>query len=140
MAKIEPFAGLHYNLEVVEDVSKVVCPPYDIIDAGGQEQFYQKHAYNIIRLILGKDFSADSDRENKYTRAGAYLEEWLRRGVLTQDSARSIYFYEQEFTLEGKKKTRLGVIALMRLDDEGQGRSVYPHEHTHTAPDRKSVV
>lgn len=62
MAKIEPFAGLHYNLEVVEDVSKVVCPPYYIIDAGGQEQFYQKHAYNIIRLILGKDFSADSDR------------------------------------------------------------------------------
>ncbi|MFB3918455.1 hypothetical protein BU251_02950 [Candidatus Velamenicoccus archaeovorus] len=134
MAKIEPFAGVHYNLEVVEDISKVVCPPYDIIDAGGQEQFYQRHAYNIIRLILGKDFSADNDRENKYTRAGGYLEEWLRRGVLTQDNERGIYFYEQVFTHEGEKKTRLGVIALMRLDDEGQGRSVYPHEHTHTAP------
>jgi len=134
MAKIEPFAGVHYNLEVVEDISKVVCPPYDIIDAGGQEQFYQRHAYNIIRLILGKDFSADNDKENKYTRAGAYLEEWLRRGVLMQDNERSLYFYEQVFTLQGEKKTRLGVIALMRLDDEGQDRSVYPHEHTHTAP------
>ncbi len=134
MAKIEPFAGVHYNLEVVEDISKVVCPPYDIIDAGGQEQFYQRHAYNIIRLILGKDFSADNDRENKYTRAGGYLEEWLRRGVLTQDNERGIYFYEQVFTHEREKKTRLGVIALMRLDDDGQDRSVYPHEHTHTAP------
>lgn len=134
MAKIEPFAGLHYNPEVVEDVSRVVCPPYDVIDTEKQEQCYQKHAYNIIRLILGKDFSADNDQENKYTRAAGYLEEWLRRGVLTQDSERCIYFYEQTFTLEGSAKTRLGVIALMRLDEEGQGRSVYPHEHTHTAP------
>ncbi|MDD5020099.1 MAG: DUF1015 domain-containing protein [Candidatus Omnitrophica bacterium] len=134
MAKIEPFAGLHYNTLVVEDVAQVVCPPYDIIDVQKQEACYQKHTYNIIRLILGKDFAADSDKENKYSRAAAYLEEWLRRDILVQDGERSFYFYEQAFSVEGRKMSRLGMMALMRLDEDGQDRSVYPHEHTHTAP------
>ncbi len=134
MAKIEPFCGIHYNAESVEDVAKVVCPPYDIITPKEQEDFYQKHPYNIIRLILGKDLSGDTDKENKYTRAGAYLGEWLRRNVLTQDKEPAVYFYEQVFCVGSEKKSRWGLIALMRLDEEGEGKSVYPHEHTHTAP------
>lgn len=133
MAKIEPFAGIHYNPAVVEDIGLVVCPPYDVISEKKQEDCYQKHSYNIIRLILGKEFGVDNEKDNKYTRAAGYLEEWLRRGVLVQDQERSVYFYEQSFDCEGQRKDRIGVMCLMRLDDEGQN-TIFPHEHTHTAP------
>ena len=142
MAKIEPFQSVYYNSAVVEDISKVVCPPYDIIGADEQEAFYQKNPYNIIRLILGKDFSGDTADENKYTRAAGYLEDWLRRSIFIQDPESVLYVYEQIFSLEGKKKRRLGFIALMRLQEEGESKTVYPHENTHTAPkeDRLKLI
>lgn len=135
MAKIEPFLNTHYNPEVIQDFSKVTCPPYDIIGAQAQEEYYEKHTYNMIRLILGKDFDGDKPQENKYTRAAAYLEDWLRRGVLIQDTEPAIYFYEQVFTMQGgPKKKRLGFIALLKFDEEGKDKFVYPHEHTHILP------
>ena len=134
MATIEPFASIHYNSEAIEDISKVVCPPYDVIDPRGQEECYQRHPYNIVRLILGKDFAGDKAEENRYTRAAVYIEDWLRRGILVQDKEPSIYFYEQIFSLEGRKKRRAGFIALMRLEEEGETKSIYPHEHTDIAP------
>jgi uncharacterized protein (DUF1015 family) len=142
MAKIEPFCGIHYNPEIVEDIAKVICPPYDVITPKEQEEFYQKNPYNTIRLILGKDLSSDTENENKYTRSAGYVEDWLRRNVLVQDKDAGIYFYEQVFFMEGEKKERWGFIALMRLDEEGQQKSVYPHEHTHTAPkeDRLKLI
>ncbi len=124
-------------------MSKVVCPPYDVIDAKGQEEFYQKHPYNFIRLILGRELAGDTDSENKYTRSAGYLEEWLRRGILVQDDQPAVYFYEQDFlSPEGQTRRRLGFIALMRLEDEAGAAAVYPHEHTHTAPkeDRLRVM
>jgi uncharacterized protein (DUF1015 family) len=135
MAHIEPFAGIHYDPELVDDLTKVVCPPYDVINTTAQEGFYQKHSYNFIRLILGKEMAHDNDAENKYTRAAGYFEEWMRRGILRQDDAPSLYFYQQEFTVLGKMGKRFGFIALMGLGDEaGASATVYPHEHTHTAP------
>lgn len=135
MAKIESFNAIHYNPDVIDEVSKVVCPPYDIIDAKEQEELYQRHPYNYIRLILGKDFAGDTEVENKYKRAAGYIEEWLRRNILIQEAQPGIYFYEQVFTIEGKRKSRLGFMALMRLDEEGQDKkTIYPHEHTHQAP------
>ncbi len=142
MAKIEPFSGLHYNTQIVEDMSKVICPPYDVITPKEQEEFYQRHPYNIIRLILGKELPGDTEQENKYTRAAGYMEDWIRRNVLVQDEAPGIYFYEQSFDVDKVKMKRWGFIALMRLDEEGQKKSVYPHEHTHTAPkeDRLKLI
>lgn len=134
MAKIEAFKSVHYNPEIIEDISKVLCPPYDVIDQRQQEEFYQSHSYNLIRLILGKELSGDKEGQNKYTRAAGYLEEWLRRGVLVQDDKPSIFFYEQDFDADGKKMKRFGIMAVLKTDEDGQKRTVHPHEHTHLAP------
>jgi uncharacterized protein (DUF1015 family) len=134
MAKIEAFKSLTYNPLMVEDISKVVCPPYDIIDAQGQDECYQRHPYNIIRLILSKDLAGENEQENKYTRAAGYMDDWARRNIFIQDTKPALYFYEQVFKISGAVKKRIGFIGLMRLDEEGQDQSVYPHEHTHTAP------
>ena len=54
MVAIHPFRGLRYNLQKVSDLSTVIAPPYDVIDAEAQEQLYQRSPHNVIRLILGK--------------------------------------------------------------------------------------
>ena len=142
MVKIEPFASIHYNTEIIEDIAKVIAPPYDVIDPRAQEDLYQKHPYNIIRMILGKDLAGDTPEENKYARAEAYFQEWLRRNILIQDSEPAIYFYEQDFKVDSLEKSRLGFIALLRLQEDAESRSVHPHEHTHKAPkeDRLKLI
>ncbi|WP_418790809.1 DUF1015 domain-containing protein [Phosphitispora sp. TUW77] len=128
MATIIPFRGIRYDTGRV-DINDVTTPPYDVIDASGQEYFYQKNPYNIIRLELGKKFPEDSDDDNRYTRAAKYLEEWLESGVLKNDDKPSVYLYEQEFDVKGEKKIRSGFITGVQANDYSKGE-VLPHEET----------
>jgi uncharacterized protein (DUF1015 family) len=53
--------------------------------------------------------------------------------VLVQDSARALYVYHQDFEVEGKRHTRKGFLARVRLEPFGTGR-IYPHEETLAGP------
>ncbi len=50
-----------------------------------------------------------------------------------QDAARALYAYYQEFEAEGKRYTRRGFLARVRLEPFGTGR-IYPHEQTLSGP------
>ena len=65
MAEIKPFKAVKYNLEKV-DIKNVVAPPYDVISKSSQEDLYNKSDFNIVRIILGKDFDNDDEKNNKY--------------------------------------------------------------------------
>ncbi len=132
MANIFPFRGIRYNEKQIRDLSKVVSPPYDIITDEEQDHFYRASPHNVIRIEFGKKFSKDNGSRNRYTRAKSFLTQWLRRGVLTQDAAPSIYIYEQKFRIGRKWKRRLGFIALLKLGENGS--AVYPHERTFDLP------
>src|SRR5205085_4610426 len=75
----------------------------------------------------------DNEHNNRYTRSAACLRDMLREGILVQDSARSVYVYHQEFEVEGKRFTRRGFLARVRLEPFGQGQ-IYPHEETMPGP------
>jgi uncharacterized protein (DUF1015 family) len=87
----------------------------------------------VIRLILNKETARDSEHDSRYTRAAQALRDWTRDGILTQDSARSLYVYQQEFEVEGKRYTRKGFMGRVRLEKLGQGR-IYAHEETLSGP------
>src|SRR5207249_9416398 len=57
----------------------------------------------------------------------------LRDDVLLQDSARSPYVYHQDFDVEGRRHTRKGFLARVRLEPFGSGR-ISPHEETMPGP------
>lgn len=133
MAKIKPFRGVTYNREKI-NISRVVCPPYDIITTEEQERYYSLSEYNVIRLELGKEFEGDNQKENKYQRAKRFLEEWLKRKVLVKDEEPSLYVYSQEYlTKEGELKERIGLVALVRLEDF-KNKIIFPHEKTMSKP------
>ncbi|HET6574157.1 MAG TPA: DUF1015 domain-containing protein [Fimbriiglobus sp.] len=133
MADIRGFRGFRYDLGRVGSLSDVVAPPYDVIDPALQQALYDASPYNAIRVELTKDEAGDTEANNKYTRAAGTLKDWLTAGALRQDTARSLYVYEQEFAAEGKTYTRRGFLARVRLEPFGTGR-VFPHEETLAGP------
>lgn len=133
MAEIQPFRAFRYDLARIGNLSDVIAPPYDVIDAGLQQQLYDRSPYNVVRLILNKETPQDSETDNRYTRSAGILREWQQEGILAQDSARSIYVYHQDFEVEGRTYTRKGVMARVRLEKFGEGR-IYPHEETLSGP------
>ena len=143
MAVIAPLKGTLYNPEKIKDLSKVTAPPYDVISSQEQEDLYNSDPHNIIHLLLGKELPEDNEKENKYTRARTFLDEWREKGVLKQDKEACIYAYSQEFEVEGQDKKRIGFMALLKLEDfDTETSSVHPHENTLTAPkvDRTKLI
>jgi uncharacterized protein (DUF1015 family) len=133
MADVRPFRAYRYDLGRVGALGDVIAPPYDVIDPELQQALYDRSPYNVIRLILNRELPSDTDADNRYTRSANTLRDWLRDDVLLQDSARSLYAYEQEFEVEGKKYSRKGFLARVRLEPFGTGR-IYPHEETLAGP------
>ncbi|MFA7652190.1 MAG: DUF1015 domain-containing protein [Candidatus Omnitrophota bacterium] len=124
MIKIKPFKAVFYNQEKLKDLSAVACPPYDVISPLQQDYYHNLNPYNYIRILLGKDIAGD----DKYARAGLLFENWLKNKILVQDTKPAVYFYSQQYNIKGEKKTRLGLIALLRLGDKDS--PVFGHEHT----------
>ena len=130
MAILSPFKGIRYNIQKINDLSLVTTPPYDIISPSAQQDYYNLNEYNVIRIELGKDFEGDNEKNNKYTRAGSYLNEWMDKDILIQEDTPAFYVYEQEFPIsEYEIKIRRGLIALVKLAEFSEGL-VLPHEFT----------
>lgn len=133
MAEIQPFRGYRYDLGRVGALQDVVAPPYDVIDPSLQQALFDRSPYNVIRLILNREETGDSENNNRYTRSARFLRDWQRDGILRQDSARCLYIYQQLFEVEGSRYTRQGFMARVRLEPFGQGR-IFPHEETLAGP------
>lgn len=133
MTIIKPFRGYRYNSKAVGDPSRVITPPYDVINREQQELYYITHPYNFIRLDLGKISPDDSKKNNRYTRAGIFLKEWIDKGILVRDRRESVYVYDQEYIDDGKKRRRLGFISLARLEED-RTKGFLPHERTFKGP------
>ncbi len=133
MADIRAFRAFRYDLGRVGNLSDVVAPPYDVIDPALQQTLYDKSPYNVVRLELNKEEPTDNETENRYTRAARFLRDWQRDDILVQDSARSLYVCYQDFEVEGRRYTRHGFLARVRLEPFGAGR-IYAHEETLAGP------
>jgi hypothetical protein len=127
MADVHAFRAFRYDLGRVGSLSDVVAPPYDVIDAALQEALLARSRYNVLHVDLPRDLPGDHEQHNRYTRAAATLRDWLDDRVLVQDSARSLYAYEQEYQAEdGQTYTRRGFLARVRLEPFGSGPHLPP--------------
>lgn len=133
MPDIRPFRGVRYDMTQVGDLSTVVAPPYDVIDAELQDRLYQASEYNIVRLELNREQSDDTSGSNRYTRAAGFLKEWTRSQILRPDSIPAYYLVHQVFEVDGRTHTRKGFLARVRLEPFGEGK-IYPHEQTLSGP------
>ena len=141
MATVRPFRGIAYDPERVP-MDRVVAPPYDVITAPDRVRYYRQDPRNVVRLIAGEVKPTDHPEDNKYTRAAAFFQAWLREGVLRREAAACVYVYRQRFADPdgGAPRSRSGVLAVVRIEPFGEG--ILPHERTHAQPlaDRTSLT
>ena len=133
MATIIPFRGVLFNQARAGAITELVCPPYDIISHDEQQALYRKNPHNVIRLEYGLESPGDTETDNRYTRAAATLDEWLRTDILRRDGSPALYIYEMEYRTGGKTKKVRGFICLVRIEDYESG-VVKPHETTLSGP------
>jgi uncharacterized protein (DUF1015 family) len=143
MALIVPFRGTSYNPQRINDLSKVVAPPYDVISPQEQDALYQRHPQNVVRLILNKETPQDSPQDNRYTRSAALYSAWQKENILVRAPKPQFYFLQEEFSPSilpaGQTVStsgtivRQGFIGLIRLE-EYSAKVVLPHEKTQTKP------
>jgi uncharacterized protein (DUF1015 family) len=134
MAVIAPFKGLTYNLERLNDISNLIAPPYDVISEEEQEGYYQTDPYNVIRLILGKKKTGDTDWDNRYTRSADVYKRWESEEILVRTDTPAMYVTSLSYDPgDGRgPRVRWGLIVLVRIEDEDSG-VILPHERTFSA-------
>lgn len=129
MVNILPFRGLRFNSMKINDISKVIAPPYDIISPHQKQYLRQMHQYNIVHLTLPEENGVT----DKYENAKRILAEWVDSGNLKFDESPCFYLFEEDFTEEGKQKSFTGLVGLLKVEEYGRGR-VLRHEMTLSKP------
>jgi len=134
MPQIETFAGTHYNPEIINDLSTVTAPPYDVITGPLKEELTARSPFNVIRLILGKaaQEAGTARPQSEFAEAAKTFNQWLAEKVLIDDPTPALYDLEEEFEAVGKRYCRRGFIGRLKLDSEKN--TVRPHEQTMSAP------
>src|SRR6266852_4106389 len=128
---VAPFQGERFA--DVERLSRVIAPPYDVIDAGERTQLAALDEHNIVHVMLPEAPEGPSP-DARYAVAAELLAAWRKRGVLMRDPAPALYVLAQDFTLPtGDRRTRRGVFAAVAAEGY-EPRRVRPHEKTHAGP------
>ena len=134
MAKIYPFQPYRYS-EKAGPLGDLITQPYDKITPAMQSAYLAKSPYNLVRVILGPRQPDDSATNNNYTRASAFLNEWIASGILARESEPAVFPYFQEFTVPdtGERMVRKGFIGLGAVEDYS-AKIVHRHEQTLSGP------
>jgi uncharacterized protein (DUF1015 family) len=132
MVEVNPFQGITYNKEKVSHLADVMSPPYDIISQETQNELYDKHPNNFVRLTLGKQNPDDNSENNRYTRAKKQFESWIKETILIKQNKLAIFPYRIEYKVNNQNKTMNGFFILLKLDPEY--KLVKAHERTLSKP------
>lgn len=139
MAQIVPFRGMRYNPDKVH-IKNVATKPYDKISPQDQADYYAADPYNIVRLILGKEFPADSETDNRYTRSAAFYEQWQKDRIFIREDKPALYLYDQTFSVEGSPKLRRRAFAGLGRVVPYEDKVVFPHEKTLSGPKKDRLL
>ena len=124
MADLQPLRTLRYEPSAVGSLEDVIAPPYDVIDAELRAQLAARSPYNVVEI----------DLPPSYAEAAATMADWQQRGVLVREGEPAVWVLRQDYDApDGRRRTRTGVLARLRVDEYGPGR-IRPHERTHPGP------
>ncbi|MDT4926473.1 MAG: hypothetical protein QOG01_4186 [Pseudonocardiales bacterium] len=128
---LAPFRALRPRVDAVR-LGKLLCPPYDVIDAGAREKLIAGDPDNAVAVILPEPSPAG------YAGAADKLEGWVREGLYAVDEMPALYVYEMRDPSGAATRGLLGAVEL-RAPEEGV---ILPHENTMAGPvaDRLEVM
>lgn len=126
---LAPLRGVRYATRNGDELARLTCPPYDVIDDEQRLALEAADPHNAVRLILPRDDG--SGPEAAYRNAAGTLRQWLSTGVLATDPRPTLYVYE----MRGGDTAVRGLIGALGLVGSDAG-IVLPHENTMPGPVR----
>ena len=97
MVNIRPFAAIHYARQGEMDLSKLIAPPYDVLDEKDKRLLQSKHPNNIVTVDLPFMPPKSVGPDEVYEKANMTLAAWLSAGVLERDHRPALYPYCQNY-------------------------------------------
>ena len=128
MVDFRPIHGCRFNVDIVEDMARVLCPPYDMIDSNLQRDLKTLSPYNAVHLE-GAEQPDPLDPEKSYIEASSLYRNWLEQNVLKQDEEPNYYLMRYGYQFDGDSKNQLGLFGGIAVEDY-DNRTVLPHEFT----------
>lgn len=132
MATIRPFSAIHYAARADLDISRVIAPPYDVLDERQKAELQARHPNNIVTVDLPFMPPKSVGPASVYEEANITLGAWLSAGILVKDRRPAVYPYTQSHEYNGKMFHRRGFFCLVKL--EPFGSTIVPHEKTYPGP------
>ncbi|MFO0982595.1 MAG: DUF1015 domain-containing protein [Planctomycetota bacterium] len=131
MPIVHLFRATRYGPLLGTDLSKLLSPPYDVIDDAERAQLMARHKKNFCASDPRRDRCAGPARRRRARSSSA----WLEDTTLLTDPSPWYYLYDVQFRdAERRERTRLGTIALLDVVTARQeGRLLY-HERVHDEP------
>lgn len=132
MADIRPFCAIRYANRPDLDPSRLIAPPYDVLDETQKGALQSRHPNNVVSIDLPFTPPKSVGPDAVYEQANVTMHAWLQAGILQKDRRPAMYPYAQSFQHHGKTFHRKGFICLVRLTPFGV--DVIPHEKTYAGP------
>lgn len=136
MPQVYPFRALQFATG--NDVSALVAPPYDVLDASGKAALLAKDSRNIVAIDLPHTPAKELGPPAAYQAAAETFATLQKQGVLKRSMIPSMYAYRQTFrSADGTKSIqRCGMTCCVDAVPFGarKGGGILPHEETFSGP------
>ena len=116
-----------------ENVSKVACPPYDVVDTAEAAEIARGNPlcfFHISRPEIDLRPGVDLCSDDVYAKAADNFSRFQRKGYLTRDNELSVYVYR--LIMGDHQQT--GIVSVCHIDDYNRG-IIKKHEKTRKAPE-----
>jgi uncharacterized protein (DUF1015 family) len=137
MPQVFPFRAVQYSAG--PDVSSLIAPPYDVLDAAAKQRLLDKNAKNIVAIDLPHTPAKELGPPQAYQNAADMYRAWLAEGTLKRLDKPAIFAYRETtkgLVGGGQTSQRCGMACCVETVPFGprQGGGILPHEETFSGP------
>ncbi len=143
MPLVYPFRAVQYAAR--PDLSALVAPPYDVLDASAKGRMLARNGKNIVAIDLPHTPAKELGPPEAYANAAEMYHAWLADGTLKRGEKPAMFAYRQTTrTPDGKVSQRSGMACCVEAVPFGprEGGGILPHEETFSGPkeDRMALM
>lgn len=134
MAIVKPFQAVR---PVKEYVERIAALPYDVYNRDEARVVVEQNPMSFLAIDRAEtNFPASQDIYGAwvYEKAGALLQEWVKKGYLQKDERKGFYLYE----LTWKGRVQNGIVGVCAVDDY-LNQVILKHENTREEKERDRI-
>ncbi len=134
--KVHPYNAVRYTAPAGADVSDLVAPPYDVLDASAKQALLGRSSKNVVAIDLPHIPPKTLGPAEAYKGAASAFEAWLADGTLTRHDEPVMFVYRQSFDFAGTHYERTGMACTVEVRPFGPraGGGMLAHEQTFSGP------